>query len=257
MRSKGKMVGWGVALVAAAAVTTTIAVHPGFGSPNATEAKSAATGTSLSSAQMHSVLVPLSAQPASESVRTMTLKEAAEAFPLPPDNMYEPKACLSYVYDVVGSFSALDGWISFGTRSATGKKFMQFVVNIPKGADVAAIEASAARCTSGTVTLEGKVKGDISLTKSRAPQIAGAQSVSIATRLQFHETAGTEGAEILARNLAMVASGADFNAQQTLTNVGDFAANGNTLVAVEESDQATADQIASAMAQNVNAASGH
>jgi hypothetical protein len=255
MRSKGKMVGWGVALAAVAAVTTTIAVHPGFGSPNANEASNAI-GTSLSSAQMHSVLVSLSAQPASESVMTMTLKEAANAFPLPPDSMYEPKACLSYVYDVVGSFAALDGWISFGTRSATGKKFMQFVVNVPKGVDVSAIEASAARCRTGTITLEGKVKGDISLIKNKAPKIDGAGSLSLTTTMQFHEAAGTEGAQILARNLSEVESGADFNAQQNLTNVSDFSATGSTLVAVEESDQFTADQIVTAMARNMNAALG-
>lgn len=263
MRTKWKMAGWGLALATAAALTTTIAVNPGFGSPSATTATTvtaaspSATRTSLNSTQMRSVLVPLSAQPASTSVSTMTMRDAANSFPLPPNHVYSPKACLSYIYDVVGSATALDGWIQFGTRTATGQKFIQWVVNIPSGADVGAIEASAARCASGTVTLQGTVTGTIALTKSRTPQLAAARSFSLTTRIQFHETQGTKGAEVLAQELSLTFSAPNFDAQQTLTNVTNFAATGNTLMVVVESDQATADQIAGGMTQNANAILGH
>lgn len=273
MRSKGKMVGWGFALATAAALTLTIAVHPGFGSPGAiaasttaTAASPGATGRALTSAQMRSVLVPLSAQPASTSVSAMTLRDAANSFPLPPNHVYSPKACLSYIYDIVGPATALDGWIQFGTRTATGQKFIQWVVNLPSGADVGAIEASAARCTSGTVTLQGTVTGTINLTQSRAPQLAGARSFSLTTSIQFNEKIGTKGAQVLADELSLTWSAPDvnaqqsqanFNAQQTLSNVTDFAANGRTLMVVVEADQATADQIAGAMARNVDAVVGH
>jgi hypothetical protein len=255
MRSKGKVVSWGVALVAAAALTTTIAAHPGFGSPKETEAAPNATAVILSSEQMSAVMVPLSQQPASRDVVTMTVKDAANAFPLPSGQVYEPEACLSYVYDVVGSFSAANGWITFGTRATTGKKFMQFVVNIPKGVDVRAIEASAARCTTGTVTLQDKVKGEISLTTGTAPQAAGVSTLSITTRMQFHEAPGSEGAAILAQNLSEMYSEPNF-ANQSSTTFSNFGSDGSTLIAVQESDQATADLVARGMAQNLNTVMG-
>lgn len=268
MHSKGKVVGWGLALATAAALTLTIAVSPGFGSPKATRTSTAAvaaspsaTGVSLTSAQMRSALVPLSAQPASTSVSAMTMRDAANSFPLPPDHVYSPKACLSYIYDVVGPATALDGWIQFGTRTATGQKFIQWIVNIPSGADVGAIEASAAKCVNGTVTLRGTVTGSISLTRSGAPRLAsasaGTSGFSLATRIQFHEAQGTKGAEILAQELSLTFSAPNFDAQQTLMNVTNFAGVGNMLVVVVESDQATADQIAAGMVRNVNAIAGH
>jgi hypothetical protein len=253
MQSKGRMVVWGVAVVAATAVITTITACTKSESPGgATVTSSKATVQSLSSDQMHSVLVQLSAQPASESVKSMTLKEAANSFPLLPGEVYSPHACISYIFDVVGSFAELDGWIQFGTRTATGREFTQYIVNLPNGASVKAIEASVARCPAGTLTLDDKVTGRITITSTQAPQLAGSETFSIATRMQFKEAKGTEGAAILNKYLAASFSGNSLDPEQIYSNVTDFAANGNTLIVTEEFDQATADQVIGGMVQNLN-----
>ncbi|MGE5828927.1 MAG: hypothetical protein ACM30G_11285 [Micromonosporaceae bacterium] len=251
MRSKGKMVAWGVTVAAAAALVITSTVHAGFGSGSAVVATPRPTATSLSSVQLRSVLVPLSQQPASQSVGPITLKQAANSFPLPAGEVYSPWSCLLYIYNVIGSFNGLDGWIQYGTRVATGKKFIQYVVDIPSGANVGAIAASAATCPTGTITLQGTVTGGITLTNSQAPQFAGAQSYALNTRIQFNETPGSPGATILNQYLGQVFSGPSFDVQ-TYTDVTDFVGVGNTLMVVEEFDQETADVIAGGMVENLN-----
>lgn len=252
MRSKGKMVAWGVTVAAAAALIITSTVHAGFGSRSAVVATPRPTSASLSSAQLKALLVPLSSQPASQStVGPITLKQAANNFPLPAGEVYAPWSCLLYIYNVVGSFNGLDGWIQYGTRVATGKKFIQWVANIPGGANVGAIAAAASTCPAGTITLQSTVTGAITLTNGPAPQFAGVQSYALNTGIQFNETPGSPGAAILSQYLGAVFSGPSFDVQE-YTDVTDFMGKGNTLMVVEEFDQETADQIAGGMVQNLN-----
>jgi len=253
MRSKGKMVGWGVALAAAVALIITGTMYAASGPAGATK-------RSLSMDEMRSVLVPLSSQPPSQFMQgPMTLQEAAAQFPEQPGIVFSPRSCLSYFEDVVGPFTSLNGWLQFGSRvhadgdpsAAHNDTFFQWVVKIPGGANVGAIAAAVSTCRTGTVTVEGTVTGDVTYTERQAPQFPGAQSYAVTNRVQFHEAPGTEGAAIVARYAGSSAQSISLD-QQSCQTENVFVGSGDILIIVQEADAAFADGIAGAMLQNVN-----
>jgi hypothetical protein len=249
MRNKGKMVGWGVALAAAAAMITTGTVYAGAG-------QQVASSSGPSSEQLRSVLVSLAEQPESRFVRgPMTLKDAAalNAFASPSSMVFSPKSCATYLEDALGPLDSLDGWIQFGSRvnPTHNDNFVQAVVNIPGGADLKAIQAAVSTCKTGTLTLEGQATGDITYTERAAPQLAGAQTYAVTGRTKFNYEAGSAEAELVRRYEMPPDAQLLVNTESECVAETTFVATGDTLIVVMEADLAFANEIATAMHANL------
>lgn len=249
MRSRNRAVGWTVALATAAALVTAGTV---YAASDTTPAR-----TSLSSEEMRSVLVSLADQPESRFTRgPITLKQAASenAFAAPDTMVFKPKSCATYLEDVVGSLNSLDGWIQYGSRihEDHNDNFIQVVVTIPGGADqklLDRIRESMTTCTSGTLTLESKVTGDVSYTERSAPSLPDAATFAATGRTVFHEEPGTEGSKIVSTYEMPPDSQLLLTAEQDCVAEFSFVASGDTLLMVMESDLAFADEVATTMYQ--------
>lgn len=255
MRNRGKAISWGVALAAVAALVTAGTVY-------ATGSSQVAAGSSaLSSTQMRSVLVSLGQQPESRFVRgPMTLREAkaANAFVAPASMVFAPQSCATFVDDVLNRMSPVptEGWIQFGSRvhETHNDNFIQVVVNIPGGASrelLDNIRRSAATCSTGTLTLEGKATGNITYSERTAPVLEGAATLGITGKTKFNTVPGSAEAALVQRYEMPPDAQLLVNAEQECVAASTFVAMGDTLVMVMEADLNYANTLATTMYNRV------
>lgn len=260
-RKRSNLAGWGLALVAVAAVITAGTVYAAKDSgPDGSSSTSA--GKGLTKEQQRSILISLAEQPETRFVRgPMTLKQAAadNIFAAPPSMVFKPQSCATFLADALGSMDKFDGWLQFGSRinPTRNDNFIQAVVTVPDGADqklLDRIRDEALKCRNGTLTLEGKATGNLSVTERRPLDLAGAKTFSMTANSRFPFKKGTAEADLVRR--FEMPPDAQLLLDDELTGVenSNFVAIGNTLIFVMDADEKLSNSLASIMHGRVKAA---
>jgi hypothetical protein len=195
LRNTRKVIGWAgsLALVAAMMAVGTVAssagpLEPTIGPNTITEGK------------LRSMLVPPDQEPGGGFVGApLTLRDAAAAGGLgsPPGMVTEPASCLSFVGDAYPQLGSDDGWIQFGVRGHV--YFIQLVADVPGGADVDRVRAAVASCAHGTLTLEGRLTGDVTFTEVPAPALDSATTFITRMMVTFPQPRDADEAALLDR----------------------------------------------------------
>lgn len=247
MRKKGKLIGLGVVLAAVAAMFAAGSVYaaPPDATPNGPK-------TGLTLTEMRNILVPLSGQPESRFVHgPMTLKQAAaeNAFASPPGMVFSPRSCATYLEDVLGSMSTLDGWIQFGSRvhETHNDNFIQAIVNIPGGVDLNRIRDAVSTCKTGTLTLDGQTTGAITYTENAPPSLPGSQTFSVTGKTQFSATPGTAAYDAVKRYEMPPDAQLLVGSSLVCIAATNFVGTGETLIVTLEADPQFSTQIATQM----------
>jgi len=258
MRKQRKLAGWGIAIVAAAAMVsagTVYAATDTFDTPVTVK-------VALNSEEMRDVLVNLGEQPETRFVRgPMTLKEAAanNAFGAPATMEFKPATCATYLEDVVGGLDGLDGWVQYGSRVSPNRldNFIQVVVHIPAGADEALlgkIRDQVNKCKTGVLTLDGKVSGDITYTERGGLDLPGAKTLAFNGRTTFDVEPGSWQYDLVRRFEMPPDAQLLVDNQIECVSQANYVAQGETLILVQEADLSLANSITEQMYSNVNKA---
>ncbi|MBB5870054.1 hypothetical protein F4553_003433 [Allocatelliglobosispora scoriae] len=258
MRKQRKLAGWGIALVAMAAVISAGTVYAA-GDTFTTEA---VVKSALNSQEMRSVLVNLADQPETRFVRgPLTLKEAAanNAFGAPANMVFKPKSCATYLEEVVGELGDLDGWLQYGSRVSPNRldNFIQVVVHIPTGADEALLNKIRERvntCKTGVLTLDGRVSGDITYTERKGLELQGAKTLAFNGRTTFDVEPGSWQYDLVRRFEMPPDAQLLVDNQIECVSQANYVAQGQTLILVQEADLSLANKLTEQMHSRVSAA---
>jgi hypothetical protein len=256
MRNNAKTLGWGIALVAVAAVVTAGSVYAASSSGG-----DSGKTTQLTMEQMRSVLVPAKDLPESRYVSgPMTFEQAAaaNAFAAPPSMVFSPRSCATYLEDALGPMSGLRGWVQFGSRvdDNHNDNFVHAVVTLPNGATpevLSRIREAAFTCRTGTLTLEGQATGDITYTERPGMALPGANTIALTGRTQFKETPGTQGYRLVTTYEMPPSAQLLVNLEQACVAEVNIAASGSTLIVAMEANLDLSQKVATAMYSQVQA----
>lgn len=135
----------------------------------------------LSIEKLREVMVPINLQADTDfHVETKSFRETVEsgAFELPPNMIFTPNSCSSYLEDVVGT---PEGWVQYGSRTTHTHNnfFLQLAVIIPGGVDMEKIRESALTCDVGTITLEDRIIADVTSKEISTPDFKGATTFAM------------------------------------------------------------------------------
>ncbi|MEU9689114.1 hypothetical protein [Amycolatopsis japonica] len=151
------------------------------------------------STSLASVLVPPDQQaPGSVTMDPITLAQAAEDGGLgTPGMTSSPESCLSFADDSVGGLGTRTGWMQFGRRGPA--IFLQVVAKIPGGFDVNRVRTAVASCATGTMTLEGKITGQVTFVEQRPLRLLFGKSFVTRMTTTFPKPANEEEAALLTK----------------------------------------------------------
>jgi hypothetical protein len=270
MRYQGMTVGWAIALVVGTVVITLGSVRAVTGDGTALVAGGQAVSDAgppgdrqpagfvdrpLDMTAMRNVMVAQDRQPPAQMFRgPITIKQAAAEGVLgfPPALTFDPAVCGDYLSDVLGPLGELDGWVQAGSRVQQhhNNDFVQLVLTLPDRAGqplINQIRRTLARCASGTVTLEGVVKGRVTNIEQGALNEPDAVCFAFTRKMSFEAPAGTREHDLVTGytlppdNRPLVN---DELYHLTQTNIVGL---GRTLIVVAEANLLTSNEIAKKM----------
>ncbi|MBB5869023.1 hypothetical protein F4553_002402 [Allocatelliglobosispora scoriae] len=255
---RSNLIGRGAALALAVGLIATAAACSSS-QPAASPKQDVQAVTVAQSVDLRSALVPLSAQPDTRSsAGPLTLKQAAEsgAMTSPKGVVFTPANCGDYLARALGNMGDLNGYIQYGSRDHDTHKdnFIQAAVEIPGGVTQAVIDKvreALKPCATGTVTLDGKVTGQVSYVERPTPALAGTVGYSITGMTRFAVKPGTPEAKIVENYELPPGAQLNVDSSEACVEQVNITGTGTTLFVVQESDVALANSITTQMYNNL------
>lgn len=206
-------------MVAAAAVAALAMVSTACGSDEpAAQADPKPEATTTGPKDLSGLLVNPHDDPSKDEVidADFTQVAAKGLLAVPKGMTFSPDTCVNYVRlgDAAGTplqtappeqMGKLNGWMQFNAASPIGKDhnlghdnfFAHYVVEL-SGVDVKRMgDEAISTCSDGTVTLEGRLTGELVNEPLDAPAVPGATTFAIKQRLQFTPPKNPADAKIL------------------------------------------------------------
>lgn len=191
-------------VVVAGATALAVLVGVGFLVAARFTTKSSATAQAAAAGQPVAVANPQVAvaermkallQPPDQATQQSTVQDAAAAgvFDVPANMTFAPKSCLLYLEDAIGSPGNYPGWVEFGTLPASATRFSDLAISVAGGVDLNRIQASAATCASGTMSIPSLgLTATVRLSNFATPTLAGARTLGITITTAFDPNSSAE-----------------------------------------------------------------
>lgn len=203
--------------------------------------------TMINPETLYQVLLPADGHPAGQVV-TKSMQEATEAgwLGLPRGMQMEPQTCFQYLAPALGGddTTVVNGWMQTGPVRPEDRQevvFVSWVIEVPKGVDLGAVQQAALSCRGGAVTLVDTVTGEVGNRSAEPIDLPKAETLALQQQVRFAAPADEQEAEVLAQYYGPSPNGVHSTSHLEFVHLGEV------LIMVSATNPQLADEAAQAM----------